>query len=364
MKKNWYTIKALSTLAGAASDAADTVEITIHDAIGGWNINAQSFINDLRAQTAKNIKLSINSPGGSVIDGIAIFNALRNYVAQSGGVLTTATIGIAASIANYIAQAGDVRQIAENAFYMVHKPLNAIYDNADGLREMADLLDKFESSIVNTYIARTGRTQADIEALLRDETFMTAQEALDAGFVDEITPAITLSASFELDNLPANIQSIFKEAGKAIEPDAKAIDLKNKSEQKPTPEANGPTFAASVMAIAKQYDVEAHAESLLLDLSLTTVEQVTSAAIEAREIVDLCAFAKVPDVADKIIAHRKTLLEARTQIIEIKAAASDQSHVDNATQDSTNVVTKPEHSTIDAAAIYQARKQRQSKKEK
>lgn len=364
MKKNWYTIKALSTLAGAASDAADTVEITIHDAIGGWNINAQSFINDLRAQTAKNIKLSINSPGGSVIDGIAIFNALRNYVAQSGGVLTTATIGIAASIANYIAQAGDVRQIAENAFYMVHKPLNAIYDNADGLREMADLLDKFESSIVNTYIARTGRTQADIEALLRDETLMTAQEALDAGFVDEITPALTLSASFELDNLPENIQSIFKATSKAITADNTSAPAKPESKQIIPPEANGTTFAASVIAIAKQYGIEAHAESLLLDLSLTTVDQVTAAAIEAREIIDLCVFAKLPDAAKQLIANRKTLVDAREKLIELKAEASDNTHVDNTAAERTNDVAKPVHSAIDTTAIYQARKQRQSKKEK
>jgi len=196
--RNWYSMQAL-----AAPNAA---EISIYDEIGMWGVTAKQFISDLKALgDVKDITVSINSPGGSVFDGLTIYNALR----ASGANVTVKVMGIAASIASIIAMAGKKIIMPENTFMMIHNPLNAIYGNADDMREMADILDKVGSSLVATYVARTGKSEEEVKALMDAETYMTAAEAKELGFADEVIPAVEAKAAFEVDRLPENVRSLF-----------------------------------------------------------------------------------------------------------------------------------------------------------
>lgn len=211
---NWYAF------ANAAASESESASVAIFDEIGFWGITAKDFITELSAVKAKTLNLEINSPGGSVFDGIAIFNALRN----SGKTINVKVMGVAASIASVIAMAGDKISMPENTFMMVHQPWGVTMGNADDMREYADVLDKLNNSLVSTYVKRTGKSEDDIRAMLSQDTWMSAQEAVDLGFADEVTPAFQATAKFDPTRLPDNVKAIFDAANaKIVEP--KAGDL-------------------------------------------------------------------------------------------------------------------------------------------
>lgn len=145
--------------------------------------------------------MHINSPGGSVFDGIAILNVLRNH----RGALTTVVDGIAASAASFIAQAGTTRVMARNSQMMIHDAMALCGGNAADMRETADLLDKASDNLADIYAERSGRgSAADWRAAMEKEVWYSAQEAVDAGLADAIDGVATkqdedkLAASWDL----------------------------------------------------------------------------------------------------------------------------------------------------------------------
>jgi ATP-dependent Clp endopeptidase proteolytic subunit ClpP len=182
----WFEIKNL----------ADKAEIWIYEQIGedfwtGGGMTAKAFQKELSGITAKQIDLHINSPGGEVFDGITIYNLLKQHPAS----ITTYIDGLAASIASVIALAGDKVYMAENALYMIHNPYGMAVGDASEMRKMADTLDKVGSSLITAYASKTGRDSAEIADWMEQETWMGAQEALESGFVDEITDKLDMAAS-------------------------------------------------------------------------------------------------------------------------------------------------------------------------
>lgn len=183
MPKKWYAIQA--------SDDTGRVSVAVRGYIGEWGLTDAQFIAELEsalaASGAREVRVAINSRGGEVDHAIAIFNHLRALKEQ--GVRVTVRIdGIAASAASIIAMAGDEIVMPANALMMVHAPWTWAAGNAEQLRREADTLDKFESALIETYMARTGRSLDEIKALLAEDTWMTAQEAVDAGFADRVEP--------------------------------------------------------------------------------------------------------------------------------------------------------------------------------
>lgn len=171
--RSWYSISAKSE---------DVTEVRIYDEIGFFGVDAATFAQDLQAIKSKTIMLRINSPGGSVFDGVAIYNTIKAHPAT----VETHIDGLAASIASIIALAGDKIVMAQNAFYMIHRPfLLAIGTSAD-LRKDADVLDKIEDMLLDTYSAKSTKSRAEIKQMMADETWFSAKESLEAGFIDEI----------------------------------------------------------------------------------------------------------------------------------------------------------------------------------
>lgn len=305
--KNWFSIKA------QANDDS-TAEISIHDAIGAWNVNAQSFLAELKNISAKNITLTMNSPGGSVIDGIAIYNGLRNHAEKTGATITVKVMGIVASIASIIAMAGDKIKMPKNTFMLVHSPSAALYANANEMRDMADLLDKFESSLIQTYVARTGKTAEEIKALLDAETLMTADEAVAMGFADEVTDALVIEASFDLDNLPDNITSVFKAS---------------QTENGDDPDLPDATLTAQIVAIAEKYDMQDFANVWILDSKLTDLAQIEASIKNGAEIKAMCVQLKRPAEADEMIEAKISFTAARAKLAETAAAKADKFDTNN-----------------------------------
>jgi len=182
----WYAIQS-----PANSQTDDGVEVSIYDEIGFGGVAAKDFVADLRKLKGQHIHLRINSVGGSVIEGAAIYNALRRH---KGG-LTVHVDGLAASMASVIAMSGDEVLMAGNSMLMIHNPWSMAMGDADDLRKEADVLDKLKATLVNAYVRKTGRERGEIEAMMDEETWLDATEAVAMNFADSIEEDIEAAAS-------------------------------------------------------------------------------------------------------------------------------------------------------------------------
>jgi len=145
-------------------------------------VSASQIYDQLSGLEAKEIHVRINSPGGSVFEGLAIYSLLKEQDAKVIGHID----GIAASAATFPALGCDEVRMCEGGQFMVHKPYTLEVGNSDEMRRTADILDKIESGMVALYQRKTKATKAEIRSMVTDETWMTAEEALDMGFVDSI----------------------------------------------------------------------------------------------------------------------------------------------------------------------------------
>lgn len=189
--KAWYQLRA-------QGDDADEVELLIYDDIGrnwwGEGISAEDLIHELAEIEASTMSVRINSVGGQVFEGFAIYNALLRHSAR----IVTHIDGIAASIASVVALAGEEVRIAENGFVMIHNAWGVAIGNARDMRELADVLDKLDGSLANTYAQKTGADRADVLEWMAAETWYNAEEAEELGFVDAIEGKRDVEGSFDL----------------------------------------------------------------------------------------------------------------------------------------------------------------------
>lgn len=170
-----------------ALERGDNV-ITIFDVIGEdfWSegVTAKSIARQLKAIGGP-VEVQINSPGGDVFEGFAIYNILREHPYD----VTVKVLGMAASAASVIAMAGDTVEIGASAFIMIHNCWVLAIGNRHDLRETADFLEPFDKGLRDVYVARTGQTDAQVGAWLDAETYMNGQEAIERGFADALLPS-------------------------------------------------------------------------------------------------------------------------------------------------------------------------------
>jgi len=167
----------------ANADSKVEATLYIYGIIDEYYVNAQAVAEAITsAQGADTLHVYINSPGGDVFEGRAIMAALRRFDGK-----TVAHIdSLCASAATSIALACDTVEMSEGAMFMIHNASGFAWGDKTELRETADLLEKIELAIVNDYTTKTGKPAEEIVALMDAETWFTAQEALDGGFVDSI----------------------------------------------------------------------------------------------------------------------------------------------------------------------------------
>lgn len=141
------------------------------------------------------LNLRVNSNGGSVVAGNAIINIIDSYKQKAGARVVAYIEGLAASMGSGIPMVADKIYMAENAMYMLHKPLTFAYGNADDLEKGIETLDKVEDTLVVNYMRHFKGTEDELRQLMADETWLTATEALEYGLCDEIIPAVKVVAS-------------------------------------------------------------------------------------------------------------------------------------------------------------------------
>lgn len=172
--RSWFSIRM-------AADAQQA-DILIYDYIGFGGVTANDFANELKSIQAKTINVRLNTPGGDVFDGLAIYNSLKSNAAD----IHVQVDALAASIGSIIAMAGDTITMAESSFLMVHNPWALVIGNAKDMRDMAATLDKVGGSLAGIYASRAKATTEQAQAWMDAETWFTAEEAKAAGLADVV----------------------------------------------------------------------------------------------------------------------------------------------------------------------------------
>ncbi|MDK2631989.1 Clp protease ClpP [Pantoea stewartii subsp. indologenes] len=184
---------------GSIRAAAQTGEntITIFDVIGedwwGDGVSANRIAGALRAIGGDDVTVHINSPGGDMFEGLAIYNILREYQ----GKVTVKVLGLAASAASIIAMAGDEVQIGRGAFLMIHNAWIVAAGNRNDFREYADYLEPFDKAMADIYAARSGMSSEDVQSLMDKESFIGGSDAVARGLADSLLSADEISSDEE-----------------------------------------------------------------------------------------------------------------------------------------------------------------------
>jgi ATP-dependent protease ClpP protease subunit len=283
MTQKWYAFKN-------SSDKSGEVELSIYDEIGAFGIGAKEFIAELREYKGQHVHVRINSPGGEIIDGSAIANALNRH---EGGV-TVHIDGLAASMASYIAMSGKPTYMSENALLMIHNPWTLAAGEADDLRKQADLLDTMKSTLVRGYQRKSGMPAEEISRLMDEETWLTALEATALGFVDAIEDGIPAAASA-------------KDLRHRFDTFAKRMDESN--------------------SVATETEVAAPAVEVAVEEAPVTVEAVVPEITEEPAAEEAAPEAKADDSAEKLAALEAEKAEA---IARAEAAEAELAKVKDA----------------------------------
>ena len=375
--KRWFDIRAQ---AGGA-------EIVIYDEIGAFGIPAKAFLDELKALgPVAELTLRINSPGGAVFDGVAIYNALKRHDAA----ITVWIDGIAASIASMVAMAGDEIVMPENAMLMLHDPSALVIGTAVDMRAMADALDKMKAGMVAAYRDKSGRDDAEIEALMAAETWLSAEEAVELGLADRVAQPVRMAAHFDLSrfhNLPPQLaasltsshpqEDAMSDPNKTRKPDearAAAVPHDDATTAAPdTQPAEGPDTDRLVEPVAPAPVSQATAEpqpptafaaaivdaasrpsAQVIDLDGVRADERRATLAYVTEVHELCAIAGRGDLAAGFVARAAPVAQIRRTLLEARAAEDEATAIRSQVRPAT---VEPAQPAIDTAAIYAARNQ-------
>ena len=185
MTEKWYNIQ---------NKASGITDVYIFDEIGTYGVTAQAFINDIKDLKDTPINLRINSLGGDVFDGMAMYNVIKRREART----TVYIEGIAASIATIIALGADEVVMAENSLFMIHNAWGGTMGEAKDMRKTAETLDKISSELTDIYRKKTGLSNDVLAEMMDAETWLNADEAYELGFVDTISDSIKVAAKYDV----------------------------------------------------------------------------------------------------------------------------------------------------------------------
>jgi ATP-dependent protease ClpP protease subunit len=303
----------------AFRNATDSeVEIYLYDEIGFWGTGAKEFIAELRQHAGKHVHLRINSPGGEVIEGTAIYNALKRHAAG----VTVHIDAMAASMASVIAMAGSPVFMADNALFMIHDPYTFAAGTSEELRKSADLLDTMKGNLVRSYVSKTGLPEKEIEEMMAAETWLGATEAVALGFADAIEDGVQAAASMSTEKAQARFDMLKKvmaknqinpevpETPEAPAPEAPALDAPVETPEVPetpvepeSPEA--PQARIDVSAILDRMNViAAERDQARADLAAARADlsRVSEALSNLEKTKGLAPASVVPAVAPQVVA--------------------------------------------------------------
>lgn len=294
MRSKWFEIK---NQAGAEAEVFIFGDI-VNTEWEKWDENdttAKDLIDAIKGMG--DFTLRVNSLGGSVPAGNAIYNAMRRHQGKITGVVE----GMAASIASVILMACDRVIMPANSMLMIHKPWGWSAGNADDMRKYADTLDKWEQGLVSAYTEKTGMEADEVAQLMADETWMTADEAVKLGFADEIEEPVKIAAKYnpkclgKFKNVPQSVRDLTQNAAPRHNNGGHGMTFDKLT-------ADHPDIVAQIEAQARQ--------------GMVTKEELETAVAAAKQ--DMVPKAEV----EKTVASAKTdaATAERTRIMAIHAS--------------------------------------------
>jgi len=286
-------------------------EIKLYGPIGGmFGTSAEEFLDQI-PEGGGDITVRIHSPGGSIGDGLAMHNALRDY---SAGKVTAVIDGYAASSASFVMLAADEVRVHESSLVFLHKPWSTAQGNADEMRKQAEDLDKHEEAISSIYMRKTGRSAEDIAQILKDETFLTGKEAVEMGFADvliddpeaELEVAALLEFSTKLQGAIMSTQKTRKEIQSEL--DASILEVE-------------------ALKVSTQAEIEAAQVVASTDLDAVKASVATLEATVSERDAEVLALVQSRDEAIAEVESGKDVLaeaSAKVEALEAEALTSTQ----------------------------------------
>jgi len=246
--------RGIYSMKGAANGV---VELILYGDVG-WDFTAKQIATDLRAMgKVSKINAYIQSGGGDVMDGMAIYNILARWPCQKSICIES----VAASMASVICMAFDTVIMPSNAFLMIHSNWGGAVGTAEDLREYADLLDKWRSSMGKAYQDKANGKLSDdqLAQFFKEDTWLSAQEAVDLGLADEVIEPMQMAASInfkrlkDFNNMPKALQTLLAQQGNigATQPAATT-----------QPATQQPAAAVTLPVAPSQADIQAAATAM------------------------------------------------------------------------------------------------------
>ncbi len=203
-KESWFEISNSADL-DPRNEGGRVARVDIMGPIGGWDVSGSEFLRELKdLGDVDSIDLRIHSPGGSILDGLALFNGIKNHPAKVVGRVE----GLAASMGSVVLMAADEIEIPENAYVMIHNVSGGAYGDIQELESMAALMRKLQDDVTDLYADATGKDRQEIADMMAAETWMNGEDAVEHGFATRVLEPVKAAACADLDTLVSKFENV------------------------------------------------------------------------------------------------------------------------------------------------------------
>lgn len=274
----------------------NTAEIRIYGTITKWawedygEVSSANFAKELQNyKNVSQINLRVNSPGGDVFEASAIYNLLKDFAKVNNIQITGYIDGLAASAASFLILCASKIVMGIGALFMIHNPLTYAYGNSIELQKQIELLDTVKESILDIYCTKSKLSREEIAEKMNNEKWFRANEALEAGFIDEIV---------ENDNSLENIKNISNELHieNFIHQDLLKEKLKEIENMKNT---GGIKMPKSIQELLNEYPqlMNDFKNQIISEQEESQKETIKNAVLEERKRIE--ALEKIPVINEK-----------------------------------------------------------------
>lgn len=360
--QHWYKITAAVKAEGADEADPAPIEVYVYGEIGGWGISANQFIQDLKAvdDGVSPVVVAFNTNGGDLFEGLAIHNALNRL-----GERCTGRVDALAASAGSVAVCGAHRVVmASNAILMIHNPYTWAGGDAEELRRVADVLDQAFEVIIAAYKAKApGIDEAELRRMVNDETWLTAQEALELGLADEIGNGLQVRACLGqgtamaryrktpqalLDQLAGNLQPPVDDPATTPEPPA-------------SDSADATALALMITQACAKAGIGNLVEPLIASTKLTSPATVQAALKRAKDVHGLCVAARLPELSAEFVTAGLEPDAVRARLFEKVVGSGKGIEIDNSLPPADDEPEKVKAQLPNPSSIWAARRQAANK---
>ncbi|WP_374979248.1 head maturation protease, ClpP-related [Pseudomonas solani] len=355
--QHWYSIKALG------EGPKRTIEVFVFGEIGTWGLSSGDFIAALKAEDdgVSPVVVYFDTIGGDCFDGIA----MHNMLASLGERCTARVVGACFSAGSVAASGAHRVEMADNALWMIHNPWTWMAGDSEELRRMADMMDKATDAIVASYQHRPLTIdETELRRLITAQTYMTAEEAKMAGFVDEVLtgtqPLVNNAQRGQILNrfrdIPEKARALLNQHPPADPEPQDDPALQDDPPADPVPDPGQVVaLTATLLAECRTAGLQDHAEVLVKASGLKGVTEIRAAIQHGKTLKALCDLARLPDELGGLLASGADETAAKALLYDKVAARSGQVEISNQPPLET-LENKVERPALDPKAIYANRR--------